>query len=134
MQHHGVVESEVDIHYWDLGSIPRSPKCLFIFFLTQSHAGFLSVSHHTPHPDACHVATTTNPVVKRGRPWYVLVNAGVDNSGKSNKGLSLMGQIASPHLQKGPEPPFGSFLFFFSFYFFYFVCLLIIFLIIIYYH
>ena len=46
MQYHGVVESEVDGHHWDLGSIPRSPKCLLIFFSHVILCRFLKAPHH----------------------------------------------------------------------------------------
>ena len=40
MQRDGLVVSKLACNHWDLGSIPRSPKYCFYFFLTWLCAGY----------------------------------------------------------------------------------------------
>ena len=53
MRSDGLVDGALAGNHWDLGSIPRSPKTLLLFFLTYSHAGFQERSTMcSNHPSA----------------------------------------------------------------------------------
>ena len=102
MQASGVVVSVLSGNHWDLGSIPRSPKPLFIFFSTCSHAGLPRAFYHAPHASSCQVAGKADLKAKDERLWCYLVNARAANSGKSNRLDSLLG------LRIACKPPFWA--------------------------
>ena len=103
---------------WDLGSIPRSPIQLLLFFLTQFHAALHPELHHEPHAWACQVARRSNPVVRRQRLGCTSVNHPTRDT-KSQARPMLMGQNSSNTSLHGPDTPHWFALFFlFSFLFF----------------
>ena len=80
-----------------------------------------------PHPDACHVATTINPMATREGTSCSQVKAGIGDS-QSQQGLKVHGphnSINTPN--SGPYPPLGlqfyfvTFILFDLFYFFPFI-------------
>ena len=50
---------------WDLGSIPRSPKRLFYFFITCSNATLSSDVHHARSNPRCHVSWSIDMMAMR---------------------------------------------------------------------
>ena len=108
------MEDDVAGHHWDLGSIPRSPKRLFYFFIICSNAALVQNSIMQPHRSACQVSQKTDPKAKDERLWCSLVKACIANSQKSTKACNKWARIASSKPPSGPTYPpwFYYFLFF----------------------
>ena len=111
-------------NHWDLGSIPRSPKPCFIFFLIYSYAALAKDSIiHLPHPDVkCPQASIQRP---KGEEHHAPSQQAFLRIQKVSKGLIIIGpKLLHQTSLMGHHPPWFC-------YFFYFLFLIISFLIII---
>ena len=81
---------DVLVHYWDLGSIPRSPIISNIFFLNVFLCRSSNNFHHTPPPSAGQVSMDADLKVQKASTPYSGVSACVGDPRKSNE-LKLNG-------------------------------------------
>ena len=109
------VVGDVAKHYWDLGSIPRSPYNFHIIFSMAFLCSTPRKTHHKPHRSNRPGVIKADPTDKKqGTPGYG-VNAGVGYLRKSNELKANGPQFQQRTPIPGPiPPPFGLF---FSFHF-----------------
>ena len=104
------------VDHWDLGSIPRSPEPLFLFFHNMFLCRRSKAFHHVLQAIRRQVATNTHLMAKREYSWCSLVNRHVVDQ-KGQTWLKQLGFQNSRFTSIWAQNPLGSFLFPFYFIF-----------------